>query len=119
MRKLIIAGSAMVMAAAMGMTSFGAGTVSSPSAGPGSFAYCRFVDENRDGVCDTCDNSRAHCGHSGHTGACSYGSGCENPDRAGCGDRAGVCQDGHGCRQEGHWREGSRQEGRRGHHGCC
>lgn len=111
MRKLILAGSTALMMAAMGMTAFGASTVSSPSAGPGAYGYCTYLDDDGDGICDSCANERSHCGHEGHVGACSYGNGrdgryrdddyrddCGTTHRSGCGHSDG---------------------GRRGHHGGC
>ncbi|MDD3252225.1 MAG: hypothetical protein PHV18_06685 [Lachnospiraceae bacterium] len=106
MRKLIVAGSTVVMMAAMGMTAFAANTVSAPSAGSGSYGYCSYIDDDGNGICDTCANERAHCGHEGHAGACSdsdyrddrYGNDCGETHRRGCGHSS---------------------EGRRGHHGGC
>lgn len=115
MRKLILAGSTVVMMAAMGMTAFAANTVSAPSAGPGSYAYCAYLDDDGDGICDNCANEQAHCGHEGHVGACSdvdgrgyYRDDCNGTHRDGCGHSRSV--------NSSSSRTGS---GRRGHHGGC
>ena len=71
MRKLIVAGSTVVMMAAMGMTAFAANTVSAPSAGTCSYSDCR--DDHYGNDCG--EIHRRGCGHSsegrrGHHGGC-------------------------------------------------
>lgn len=104
MKKFMMAGSALVMAAAMAMPVFAANT-GNVQAGPGGYYYCTFLDGDGDGICDNCANERAHCGHSGHVGACSYGEDC------GC---EGAYHNRDCARYDG--RYDSRDYGRGGHH---